>query len=560
MAATAARNSGYPYPAFYKRRTEPTPFRLFSSMPQPRNGLPTEMTEVASSSTVLSAAGFSTKHTMLLVALLLFRCAKLGFSKMSRTTSSLFIHPSSSRDASCLLNLPRGGSSTSKEPKKKPQQQAILWSGGVYQEDIDALVLSCLNDPDINIKAVPDWLEKQIYRSTITLVLTSLHKALHGLHGKRLLQHYEFQITRLPRRQKNLRKAMSTMSSHYAQKVEYSQKHREKLESVADRLLANKNINQPLIPDAIERQLYANCLKIVFRVLDLLAVSFRVTLCGHDLKVLLEPSDDDVTRESMQEQALERLASSSERSTTGSTSCMNDLSVEKMMQVARDLGAHSDDQRPFFKRWLNPANNDFIAQLHASVYCLVLGIVDDLLEHTEIQLLSDRIEFDLVPLVEDNVNEEIDIDLTKEAVAAGIEKDPMPMVLKAHTVSVTSSKTANTKSVALMVAGVAIGYALHSVVEHHGNLDVSRILQSVQHWATTTKSSFTSSVQGLPAATSNCVSAALNKVRTLLNQSPGGQNACADSPSDVSAVKKGWFSTFRTKPSNDSEIEESGSD
>jgi hypothetical protein len=69
-----------------------------------------------------------------------------------------------------------------------------------------------------------------------------------------------------------------------------------------------------------------------------------------------------------------------------------------MVQVRRDMGRQADKKRWVWQRWLSPANNDFVAQLHASVYCLILGVMDDLLEHTEIQiLLSDRISFDLVP-------------------------------------------------------------------------------------------------------------------------------------------------------------------
>lgn len=376
------------------------------------------------------------ESSVLLLAVVFLRC----FPGV-KASSHAYTRPS-------VFSIPRGGSeatektteeATTVEATPSPPQTfntAPLWSGGVYQDDIDDLVNACLSDPDINIASIPDWLERQIYRSTITLVLNALHRALNGIHGKKLWKH-EFQLTRLPRRKNRISKAIESMSQQIS-----SDSHNQVLERVADRLLANKAINQPLIPDVLERQLYANCLKIVFRVLDLLAVSFRLTLCGHDLGLKLDPV---VSREGYEEEALERLASSN------TTSCLTDLTVEQMLEVAREMGAASHDQRPFWLRWLSPANNDFIAQIHASVYCLILGILDDLLEHTEIQLLSDRIEFDLVPVSPTSVA----ISAIDGANEQGVLPPPRP------------SRSPQTRAV--LVLGVALGYALHAVLAIHGD-------------------------------------------------------------------------------------------
>jgi len=331
-----------------------------------------------------------------------------------------------------------------------------LWSGGVYQEDIEALVDACLKDPDINIKAVPDWLERQIYKSIITLVLNVVHHGLNGIHRKTLWKH-ELHLTRLPRRKDRLDKALAALSQHTR-----TPEHTEILEQVADRLLADRYINQPMIPDCLERQIYANCLKIVFRVLDLLAVTFKLTLCGHDLKIKLDPSDD-WTKETYQKAALQRItdktkSSSASTSASSSSSCLNDATMEQMKQLAREMGAAHKDDRPFWQRWLSPTNNEFIAQLHASVYCLVLGILDDFLENTEIQLLSDRIEFELRSM--NDVNDD-----GVSHVGGGGQGVTRGLALWNHNYfdrDVGAYNKAN--SLVLLTAGIVVGYAVHVIL------------------------------------------------------------------------------------------------
>ena len=136
--------------------------------------------------------------------------------------------------------------------------------------------------------------------------------------------------------------------------------------------------------DTVERQLYVNCLKIIFRLIDLLTTSFRLTVCGHDIRLQMEPS----TRYAIQEAAFSRASSS-----------LTEIDMEVMKAIAREAGVDENVQNNagFFQRFFHPSNNELVAQLHASLYGLVLGVMDDLLANTELELLSDRITFDIVP-------------------------------------------------------------------------------------------------------------------------------------------------------------------
>ena len=411
--------------------------------------------------------------------------------------------------ASSASRLLRGGADN--ESIIQLDKDRTLWSGGVYKEDVNDLVDACLRDPDINIAAVPDWLEKQIYRSTITLVLNTLHRGLNGIHGKHILNH-EFKLTRLPRRKSRIEGALSDMGSHVN-----DEEHVKILEDLADRLLANKSINQPLIPDALERQLYANCLKIVFRVLDLVAVSFRISMCGHDLKLSLEPSD--MSRSEWNQAALERVAAR-----TNSNSSLSRLNMERMMEVARRLGAETEDRRSVLQKWLSPVNNDFVAQIHASVYCLILGILDDLLDKTEIQLLSDRIEFDLVPI-------------------SDVVADPEPSTGTADvalTLSDAQVRRSNAKSFFFLVVGVAVGYALGSLVDQE---QLASAMAAVTARATILKAQLFSSIQ-------HGVSHLCGVVTHLKARGDEASTADADTEEEGASeegapVSRSWFSRIK---------------
>ncbi|KAL3904532.1 MAG: hypothetical protein SGILL_010028, partial [Bacillariaceae sp.] len=194
--------------------------------------------------------------------------------------------------------ISRGGAKNVPRAAVEELPSPTALSDGVNVHDVEELVKQCIKDPNINIGSIPDWLETQIYRATIQLTLNSVYRALHGLEGRHILGH-QIEILRKSRRKTRIQNDL--LKIH-----QMSDAQEDVLEQVADRLLENKDINQPLIPDMLERKIYANCLKIVFRVLDLVAVSFRITLCGHDLNISLQPS----TRMDLQQAAMQRVANS----------------------------------------------------------------------------------------------------------------------------------------------------------------------------------------------------------------------------------------------------------
>jgi hypothetical protein len=158
------------------------------------------------------------------------------------------------------------------------------------------------------------------------------------------------------------------------------------LEEVATRLLANKAINQRFLPDRIEHMLYTNCLKVVFRMLDILTASLHVTVCGHDIGLFLEPA------------AWQDIAA---RGTTTSSN-LSEIDQEKLREFAR-LEAGIEEALGFWDSLFLP--QQFVARLHASLYGLILGIADDMLASTKLEILSDKITFDIVPITSSGDND-----------------------------------------------------------------------------------------------------------------------------------------------------------
>eukprot|EP00977_Amphora_coffeiformis_P025076 scaffold18122_cov194-Amphora_coffeaeformis.AAC.3 len=159
------------------------------------------------------------------------------------------------------------------------------------------------------------------------------------------------------------------------------------MDALVDDCLRDPSINIATIPDylehIVERQLYKNCLTIIFRLLDMMAATFTITCCGHDLRISVEPSKNPVFTDSAVQQATK-------------------IDPDLMLQVARRMGVQPEKEvnqhRSWWDRWIRGTQDEVLAQLHATLYSLVLGILDDVLEHTKITMLSDTLQFDLVPV------------------------------------------------------------------------------------------------------------------------------------------------------------------
>ena len=279
-----------------------------------------------------------------------------------------------------------------------------LWPSGVPQEMVDKFVDEILADPNINIASIPDSIEREIYVNTVLLTLNIVYETVGSFHGMDMFGHV-IELHRVDEDDDEKHIGASHETSAVGPEKTMKQRVRRAysrnaygpgsidhaaLEAVADRLLANKAVNQPLIPDVVERQLYINCLQLVFRLLDAIASTLRITMCGHDIRVMFEPCSDQSTRDLIKERLQKRAGDASSKLT------LVDLAaVEK---YARQVGAAPEDrnQLNLLGKVFDRGQREMEVQLNKTLYALILGIVDDLLEDTVFQFLSDRIRMDVV--------------------------------------------------------------------------------------------------------------------------------------------------------------------
>lgn len=172
-----------------------------------------------------------------------------------------------------------------KEPPPPSNPSNPLWPSGVSPEMVNQYVDMILKDPKINLSSVPDAIERTIYVSTVQTTLNVVYQALSSLHGTELLGHV-LVLDRSP-----------TLGDPLYLRAGNSRKiDANVLEAMADELLQNKAINQAWLPDIIERQIYSNCLLIIFTLLDRIADTLSVRLCGHELGFRFEPLTEPAAR------------------------------------------------------------------------------------------------------------------------------------------------------------------------------------------------------------------------------------------------------------------------
>lgn len=265
------------------------------------------------------------------------------------------------------------------EPKStsNPEVVAINEETGpalcAREEDVEALVKDFLKDPSINIPTIPDSVERLIYKSTTQLTLNAFYNIFSNLEGIHFMAHQiHLRITRgLDQESQSCSSVLMEPRANTVDDVV--------LQEMAAHLLDNKTCSQKFLPDRVEHALYSNCLKVVFRVLDVLTSSLHLTICGHEIGLFLEPA------------AWQDLL---ENSTTSSS--LYEIDHEKLREFARVQAGVTEELGSYWESIFVP--QEFVTRTHASLYGLILGIVDDMLANTKIEILSDYITLDLSPL------------------------------------------------------------------------------------------------------------------------------------------------------------------
>jgi hypothetical protein len=150
----------------------------------------------------------------------------------------------------------------------------------LHQEKmIELYIDELLKNPELNIREIPDVIEKHLYKFTIKLTLNAIFTSICQLDGLEILGHHlsldflPVDITALPRPAKPL--------------------DRKPLNDFVSKLLQEDMVNIGWLSDSIEHRLYFNCLILIFTVLQSFVGTTKVEVVGHSVTIDMSPSHID---------------------------------------------------------------------------------------------------------------------------------------------------------------------------------------------------------------------------------------------------------------------------
>jgi hypothetical protein len=277
---------------------------------------------------------------------------------------------------------------------------------GVRQEDVETLSSAIMQDDGMNIPMIPDVVQRVIYQSAIKLTFNLFYKGVSRLDGLELVPtptgstgSRELHIDRVRLDQGG---QTSRSTQQYGQWTCFQSKlNLLALENFASALLQNKAVNITLLPDNVEKEIYFNCLKIIFWVLDKIANTLKITFCGHTIAMNLGSAsgsylvsrggtetgvDKVMTQISsllVNKQTLKDFHSQAVALLQMDGSCPGETRCDRSGAVKSGLA--------WMKSSLNSMQEEMVRKLNVSLYGLILAILEDCLKSTKIQVLNDQI-------------------------------------------------------------------------------------------------------------------------------------------------------------------------
>ncbi|KAK3261042.1 hypothetical protein CYMTET_30035 [Cymbomonas tetramitiformis] len=196
---------------------------------------------------------------------------------------------------------------------------------------------------------IPDSVEKEVYTAVLVLVLDALHDMFSKLNGLKVFGH-ELLL--------NIEEVALANPDTNVEVPNFG--------PLVEALLRNDDVNIDWVPDFVERQLYLNCLTVVYGLLHEIAKSFEITFMGMEITLKLCPSKDVWQSEAM-------MASSFQ---------VDSASVAE--KVDKMLGKVDNDKFSSLKR-----------RLYSDFYVFILCLCAGILETVNIQLFDSNVSFTL---------------------------------------------------------------------------------------------------------------------------------------------------------------------
>jgi hypothetical protein len=150
------------------------------------------------------------------------------------------------------------------------------------EQMIDQYINEMLKNPELNIREIPDAIERQIYKFTLKMTLDSIFKWVCLMDGLKVLGH-QVRLDFVPA--KNPTFVVSSLGLN-----------KNRLHDFVTILLQEDLVNISWLTDAVEHRLYFNCLILIFTALQSFLGTTELELLGHKLSFNLTPHDADIQK------------------------------------------------------------------------------------------------------------------------------------------------------------------------------------------------------------------------------------------------------------------------
>lgn len=233
-------------------------------------------------------------------------------------------------------------------------------------EFIEQMVYLLLQDPEFNIKRLPDAIESRVYKSVIYIIFDTIVDIIWNFNDTPLFGH------------------VLEMEMLYSKLPESLPTNLEKLDKLAlqnlvDSLMQQELLNLSWLPDMIEKNIYFCIILITFHILQIIASATVINMAGHSLHLRFGPNGVGFNK--FNNNGIE---------TKFQSILESDISQRNIDSLVDAMIANKE-----LNSSLIP---DFIEKnIYKSIYSLVLCLVDELFYDLHIDIMGNVINIRLTP-------------------------------------------------------------------------------------------------------------------------------------------------------------------
>ena len=249
------------------------------------------------------------------------------------------------------------------------------------QDALDNLVEVYLADDMIDIPLVPEFVERRVYKTILKTSLETLREKLKSSEetcAPRIFGHtVRFEMSpAVDQMVGSVKEAHTLVNRDEKQRAE----HKRVTDEFVQRFLDNEDIGIFVIPDAVERRVYANVIKMAVGITQDMLHTSKVGFLGHELHFRLVPRPDSISPGSKTAEKTENTR-------------RPDSTANQEQEQERVIADFVDEKLRHSNIWLLP--DAIERRIYIKAFRLLLAVLEEVLRTCEISVLNHSIRLRL---------------------------------------------------------------------------------------------------------------------------------------------------------------------